>query len=63
MRSPQAEAMRGWPLSAAGIEDAPGSVRPMASTIDVMVDAVPMVLQVPMDAGHTAFKIDPVVLA
>ena len=49
MRSPQAEAMRGWPESAAGIEDAPVKVKPMASTIDVIVEAVPMVLHVPME--------------
>ena len=36
-----------WLASAAGIEEAPGSVRPMASAIAVMVLAVPMVMQVP----------------
>jgi hypothetical protein len=35
------------PASAAGIEDAPGSVMPMASAIEVMVEAVPMVMHVP----------------
>ena len=30
-----------------GMLVAPGKVKPMASTIDVMVEAVPMVLQVP----------------
>ena len=49
MRSPQSEAMRAWPLSTAGIEEAPGKVRPMASTIEVIVEAVPMVLQVPTE--------------
>ena len=39
--------MRMWPASAAGIEDAPGSVMPIDSAIAVMVDAVPMVMQVP----------------
>ena len=31
MRRPQAAPMRGWPESAAGIDDAPGSVRPSTS--------------------------------
>ena len=33
--------------SAAGIEEAPGSVMPIASAIAVIVEAVPMVMQVP----------------
>jgi hypothetical protein len=36
-----------WLASAAGIDEAPGSVMPMASAIAVMVLAVPMVMQVP----------------
>ena len=40
-------AMRTWPASAAGIEEAPGSVMPIASAIAVMVLAVPMVMQWP----------------
>ena len=47
MRRPHSEAMRMWPASAAGIEDAPGSVMPIDSAIAVMVEAVPMVMQVP----------------
>ena len=47
MRRPHSEAMRMWLASAAGIEDAPGSVMPIASAIEVMVEAVPMVMQVP----------------
>ena len=47
MRRPAAVAMRGCAESAAGIDDAPGRVRPRASTADVIVDAVPMVMQVP----------------
>ena len=47
MRSPQSVAMRGWAESIAGIELLPGSARPRASTIAVIVLAVPMVLQVP----------------
>jgi hypothetical protein len=47
MRRPTAVAMRGWAESAAGIDDAPGSVSPSASTADVIVDAVPIVMQVP----------------
>jgi len=46
-RLPVAVAIFGWCESAAGIEAAPGSVRPNASTADVMVDAVPMVMQCP----------------
>ena len=47
MRRPHSEAMRMWPASAAGIDDAPGNVMPIDSAIAVMVDAVPMVMQVP----------------
>ena len=36
-----------WLASAAGIEEAPGSVMPIDSAIAVMVEAVPMVMQVP----------------
>ena len=36
-----------WPESAAGIDEAPGSVSPSVSASAVMVDAVPMVMQVP----------------
>jgi hypothetical protein len=39
--------MRGWLLSGAGIEDAPGRLIPSASMIAVIVLAVPMVMQVP----------------
>ena len=46
--------MRGWAASAAGIEAAPGSVRPSASAIDVMVEAVPMVMQVPFERAIPA---------
>ena len=47
MRRPAAEAMREWSESAAGIDDAPGSVMPSASAAAAIVDAVPMVMQVP----------------
>ena len=47
MRRPLAVARRGWFESAAGIEEAPGRVRPRASAAAAMVDAVPMVMQVP----------------
>ena len=47
MRRPHSEDMRMWLASGAGIEEAPGSVRPMASAIAVMVEAVPMVMQWP----------------
>ena len=49
MRRPAATAMRGWSASAAGIEAAPGIVRPSASTAEVMVEAVPIVMQWPGD--------------
>ena len=47
MRRPLSELMRIWPASAAGIDEAPGSVMPIDSAIAVMVEAVPMVMQVP----------------
>ena len=49
MRRPAADAMRGCCESAAGIEEAPGSVRPSASTLAAIVDAVPIVMQVPKE--------------
>src|SRR5580698_8111446 len=49
MRAPQADAIRTCAESAAGIDEAPVSVNPMASTMEVMVEAVPMVLQVPIE--------------
>ncbi len=36
-----------WLESGAGIDEAPGSVRPSVSVIDIIVAAVPMVMQVP----------------
>ena len=47
MRRPDSAAMRMWLASAAGIDEAPGSVMPSASAIAIMVAAVPMVMQVP----------------
>ena len=47
MRRPVSLAMRAWRESAAGIEAAPGSVKPSASAADVIVDAVPIVMQWP----------------
>ena len=49
IREPASETSRGWPESTAGTEEAPVIVMPMASTIDVMVEAVPIVLQVPVE--------------
>ncbi len=49
MRRPAATAMRGCDESAAGIDEAPGNVRPSASTAAAMVDAVPIVMHVPND--------------
>ena len=46
-RRPQAAAMRLCAESGAGIEEAPGSASPYASAIDIIVDAVPIVMQVP----------------
>ena len=47
MRRPVSAAMRMWLASAAGIDEAPGSVMPSVSAIAIMVAAVPMVMQVP----------------
>ena len=49
MRRPAAVAMRGWLESAAGIEDAPGSIRPSASAAAAIVEAVPIVMHVPKE--------------
>src|SRR5580698_5818572 len=49
MRAPHADAMRTCAESAAGIDEAPVSDSPIASTMAVIVEAVPMVLQVPME--------------
>ena len=49
MRRPVSVAMRGWAESAAGMADAPGSVKPSASTASIIVAAVPAVMQVPKD--------------
>src|SRR3546814_19653276 len=47
IRRPVWLAMRAWPESAAGIELAPGRVRPSVSAIAPMVEAVPIVMQWP----------------
>ena len=54
MRRPQAAAMRGCAESAAGIEEAPGKVKPSASARVIMVAAVPMVMQVPAERAMPA---------
>ena len=46
---PLAEAMRGWLASTAGIAEAPGRLMPIASAIDIIVAAVPIVMQVPAE--------------
>ena len=46
-RRPHSAAMRMWFESTAGMDDAPGSVKPQASAMPVMVLAVPMVMQWP----------------
>ena len=38
-----------WLLSGAGMLEAPGRLNPIASTLTVMVDAVPIVMHVPQD--------------
>ena len=47
MRRPHSALMRMWLASAAGMDEAPGSARPTASAMPIMVAAVPMVMQVP----------------
>ena len=47
MRLPVSVAICAWRESAAGIEAAPGSVRPSASAALVIVEAVPIVMQWP----------------
>ena len=49
MRRPVSAAIRACRESAAGIDTAPGSVKPIASAADVIVDAVPIVMQCPGD--------------
>ena len=45
MRLPDSVAICEWRESGAGIDAAPGSVRPIASVALVIVDAVPIVMQ------------------
>jgi hypothetical protein len=47
MRRPHSALMRMWFASAAGIDDAPGRVKPTASAMPIIVAAVPIVMQVP----------------
>ena len=47
MRRPVSAAIRPCRESAAGIDAAPGSVKPSASAAEVIVDAVPIVMQWP----------------
>ena len=49
IRRPQSDAIRLWCESTAGTEDAPGIVRPRASAMAIIVEAVPMVMQVPAE--------------
>ena len=49
MLTPHWTAMRVWPESAAGMEAAPASVRPRISAMPVIVEAVPIVMQVPKE--------------
>jgi len=50
--------MRGWFESGAGIDEAPGSVMPSDSAMAAMVEAVPMVMQVPKERAMP-FSISP----
>ena len=45
IRAPVADAIRWCAESTAGMEAAPGTVMPRASAAEVMVDAVPIVMQ------------------
>ena len=54
MRRPHIEAIRGCAESPAGMEAAPGSVRPRASAMVVMVEAVPIVMHVPAERAIPA---------
>ncbi len=54
MRRPHSVAMRGWLASAAGIAEAPGRVKPSASTASIIVAAVPAVMQVPKERAMPA---------
>jgi hypothetical protein len=47
MRLPEAVASRPWLESTAGTAEPPGSVSPRVSVMAVMVDAVPITMQVP----------------
>ena len=47
MRLPVSVAIRAWRESGAGIDAAPGSVKPSASAAPVIVEAVPIVMQWP----------------
>src|SRR5678815_6019018 len=44
MRRPHSADMRAWLTSAAGIDDAPGRLKPIVSAIAVIVLAVPIVM-------------------
>ena len=46
---PLSDAMRKWAMSFAGIDEAPGNVSPNVSAMAVIVDAVPIVMQCPLD--------------
>ena len=60
MRRPLAAAIRGAPESAAGIDAAPGSVMPSASAAEVIVDAVPIVMQWPGERAMPLLELLPV---
>ena len=62
MRRPVRAAIRAWRESAAGIDAAPGSVRPSASAALVIVEAVPIVMQWPGRARDAVLDLAPVVL-
>lgn len=47
IRRPDCAAIRSWPESTAGMEEAPGTVTPSASAAAVRVEAVPIVMQWP----------------
>src|SRR5258706_4346034 len=53
-RLPVAVAIFAWCESAAGIDAEPGSAKPSASAAEVMVDAVPIVMQWPGERANSS---------
>ena len=62
MRRPVSCAITRRRLSTAGMAALPDSAMPSASAMDAMVEAVPIVLQVPGRAGHRSFGLEKLLL-